>query len=103
MHHPLTGWQFGRFFKHGELMAPLLTCRPSCPICLSPPPAVESPETPLGQNKAKTKKDKPRNERDLILNHEDAQAASPDDMAACGEEDVGAGLEFLVTRNDHDK
>lgn len=51
----------------------------------------------------KTKKDKPINERDLILNHEDAQAASPDDMAACGEEDVGAGLEFLVTRNDHDK
>ncbi|WP_292759823.1 hypothetical protein [Methylophaga sp. UBA2689] len=51
----------------------------------------------------KTKKDRPINERDLILNHEDAQAASPDDMAACGEEDVGAGLEFLVTRNDHDK
>ena len=51
----------------------------------------------------KTKKDKPINERDLILNHEDAQAASPDDMAACGEEDAGAGLEFLVTRNDHDK
>jgi hypothetical protein len=51
----------------------------------------------------KTKKDKLINERDLILNHEDAQAASPDDMAACGEEDVGAGLEFLVTRNDHDK
>ena len=51
----------------------------------------------------KTKKDKPINERDLILNHEDAQAASPDDMAACGEEDVGAGLEFLVTRNHHEK
>lgn len=51
----------------------------------------------------KTKKDKLINERDLILNHEDAQAASPDDMAACGEEDVGAGLEFLVTRYDHDK
>jgi len=49
----------------------------------------------------KTKKDRTINERDLILNHEDAQAASPDDMAACGEEDVGAGLEFLVTRNDH--
>ncbi|AUZ85220.1 hypothetical protein [Methylophaga nitratireducenticrescens] len=54
-------------------------------------------------DKEKTKKDKPRNERDLILNHEDAQAASPDDMAACGEEDVGAGLEFLVTKNDHHK
>ena len=63
-----------------------------------------SPESSVKvSDKEKTKKDKPRNERDLILNHEDAQAASPDDMAACGEEDVGAGLEFLVTRNDHDK
>ncbi|WP_417549412.1 hypothetical protein [Methylophaga sp.] len=41
--------------------------------------------------------------RDLILTHKEAQAGSPDDMAACGEEDIGAGLEFLVTKDDHKK
>ena len=41
--------------------------------------------------------------RDLILTHKEAQAASPDDIAACGEEDIGSGLEFLVTRDDHIK
>lgn len=39
-------------------------------------------------------------ERDLILTHEEAQGGSPDDIAACGEEDIGSGLEFLVTSND---
>lgn len=39
--------------------------------------------------------------RDLILTHKEAQAGSPDDIAACGEEDIGAGLEFLVTKDDH--
>ena len=63
-----------------------------------------SPESSVKvSDKEKTKKNKPTHERDLILNHEDAQAASPDDMAACGEEDVGAGLEFLVTKDDHHK
>lgn len=38
--------------------------------------------------------------RDLILSHKEAQAASPDDIAACGEEDIGAGLEFLVTKDE---
>lgn len=41
--------------------------------------------------------------RDLILTHKEAQAGSPDDIAACGEEDIGAGLEFLVTKDDHKK
>nr|WP_320166328.1 hypothetical protein [uncultured Methylophaga sp.] len=40
-------------------------------------------------------------QRDLILTHEEALAGSPDDSAACGEEDIGAGLEFLVTKHDH--
>ena len=44
-----------------------------------------------------------KNRRDLILTHKEAEAGSPDDMAVCGEEDTGAGLEFLVTRNDHQK
>ncbi|WP_330109851.1 hypothetical protein [Methylophaga thalassica] len=39
--------------------------------------------------------------RDLILTHQEALAGSPDDMAACGEEDIGVGLEFLVTRHEH--
>lgn len=50
-----------------------------------------------------TNEDSTKNRRDLILTHKEAQAGSPDDMAACGEEDIGAGLEFLVTRNEHDK
>lgn len=55
-------------------------------------------------DKTNSKKVEPvEHERDLILTHKDAQAASPDDIAACGEEDIGAGLEFLVTRNDHAK
>lgn len=41
--------------------------------------------------------------RDMILTHKEAQAGSPDDMAACGEEDIGAGLEFLVNRDEHNK
>lgn len=41
--------------------------------------------------------------RDLILTHREAEAGSPDDIAVCGEEDTGAGLEFLVTPNVHDK
>ncbi len=40
-------------------------------------------------------------QRDLILTHQEALAGSPDDIAACGEEDIGAALEFLVTKNDH--
>ncbi len=47
--------------------------------------------------------DSEQNRRDLILTHKEAEAGSPDDMAACGEEDTGSGLEFLVTRNDHHK
>lgn len=38
--------------------------------------------------------------RDLILTHKEARAGSPEDIAVCGEEDVGSGLEFLVNRND---
>jgi hypothetical protein len=36
-------------------------------------------------------------EHNFVLSHEEAIAASPDDMAVCGEEDPGEGLEFLVT------
>lgn len=39
-------------------------------------------------------------ERDLVLTHAEARAGSPEDVAACGEEDPGSGLEFLVTRDD---
>ena len=33
----------------------------------------------------------------FVLSHQEALAASPDDMAVCGEEDPGEGLEFLVS------
>lgn len=39
-------------------------------------------------------------QRDLILTHQDARAACPDYTSACGEEDPGSGLEFLVTKID---
>lgn len=39
-------------------------------------------------------------ERDLVLTPREARAGSPADIAACGEEDPGSGLEFLVTRDD---
>lgn len=41
-----------------------------------------------------------RNERDLILTHHEAEAGGPMDVAACGEEDPGAALESLVTREE---
>lgn len=80
----------------------------------TPPNAVEKetiddttiqPESSVdATDKTNTKKVNPaEHERDLILTHKDAQAASPDDIAACGEEDIGAGLEFLVTKDDHHK
>lgn len=36
----------------------------------------------------------------ITLTHREAMAGSPDDMAVCGEEDVGSALEFLVIRED---
>lgn len=39
-------------------------------------------------------------EQDLTLSHKDAQGGSPDDMAACGEEDIGSGLELLVSKEE---
>ncbi len=38
--------------------------------------------------------------RDILLTHHEAEAGSPADIAACGEEDPGVGLEMLVTRED---
>ena len=40
-------------------------------------------------------------ERDLVLTHHEAEAGGPLDVAACGEEDPGAALESLVTREEH--
>jgi len=39
-------------------------------------------------------------ENDFVLSHKEAKAASPVDMAVCGEEDPGEGLEFLVAGED---
>lgn len=50
---------------------------------------------------AMKKNSKPDDEnRDIVLTHQEAEAGSPDDVAACGEEDPGAGLESLVTKNE---
>ncbi len=39
-------------------------------------------------------------ERDLTLTRKDAKAGAPADESVGGEEDPGAGLEFLVKRDD---
>lgn len=36
-------------------------------------------------------------EQHFLLSDREAEAASPEAMAVCGEEDPGEGLEFLVT------
>ena len=41
---------------------------------------------------------KPEPDRDLVLSHKEAEAASPDDNPTTGEEDPGEALEGLVTR-----
>lgn len=41
--------------------------------------------------------------RDLILTHREALAGCPDDIAVCGEEDIGSGLEFLVMQDNQNK
>ena len=38
-------------------------------------------------------------EGNFVLSHQEAVAASPDDMAVCGEEDPGEGLEFLIAND----
>lgn len=42
-------------------------------------------------------------EKDLVLSHSDAEAASPEDEPVCGEEDPGAALETLVTKKESEK
>lgn len=52
------------------------------------------PSDKEGASEATTEK------RDMVLSHKEAQAGSPADVAACGEEDPGSGLEFLVTKEE---
>ena len=48
--------------------------------------------------------DNPSPERSFVLSQREAEAASPENFAVCGEEDPGEGLEFLVTdEEDADK
>ena len=61
----------------------------------------QKPSTYSPEHKEDNDSDLWHQQRDLILTHEEALAGSPDDSAACGEEDIGAGLEFLVTKHDH--
>lgn len=49
------------------------------------------------QKSYKNRKDKLSSERNFVLSAREAKAASPVDMAVCGEEDPGEGMEFLVT------
>lgn len=41
--------------------------------------------------------------RDILLTHHEAEAGSPADIAVCGEEDPGVGLEILVMREDEEE
>lgn len=42
-------------------------------------------------------------DKDMVLQPKASKASSPDDMSVSGEEDPGAGVEFLVTRNNPEK
>jgi hypothetical protein len=48
----------------------------------------------------KTRRNHSEKEKDLVLSHEDAEAASPEYESVCGEEDPGAALETLVTKKE---
>src|SRR5690606_7859974 len=61
----------------------------------SPPNASQTGQTAETQAEEQAKPDE---DRDLVLTHREAEAGGPPDGAACGEEDPGSGLEFLVTR-----
>lgn len=54
------------------------------------------------KSQLKTKKiaNIPDKEKDLVLSHKDAEAASPADEAVCGEEDPGVALETLVNKDE---
>ena len=61
----------------------------------SPPSNQDEPKTNLkGEGKEP--------EKDMVLTHKEAEAASPDDYAVCGEEDPGEALEGLVTHDRDD-
>lgn len=49
-----------------------------------------------GEPKAEPDNVLPEPQRDITLSEEEAKASSPSDESVCGEEDPGAGLEFLV-------
>lgn len=38
-------------------------------------------------------------QQNFVLSEREAEAASPESMAVCGEEDPGESLEFLVTKD----
>jgi len=57
---------------------------------MSRPPSDQDPDTKKVHN--------PAHERDFCLSRHDAAAGGPADQSVTGEEDPGAGLEFLVNK-----
>ena len=55
---------------------------------------------PENSHKFDESKPIPEPDKDLVLTHKEAEAASPDDYSASGEEDPGVGLEDLVTHEE---
>lgn len=58
---------------------------------------------PRNEKKTSTKEQSPlHHARDLTLPKKNVEAAGPADTSVCGEEDPGAGLEYLVRSNDEE-
>ena len=58
----------------------------------------ETPISPSAQQENNSEKN-PLDQHEFTLSKREAEAACPDDIAVCGEEDPGEALEFLVTDN----
>jgi len=57
---------------------------------------VREPEIEEATNENTTQASVPSHEQKFVLSEKEAKASSPEDIAVCGEEDPGVGLEFLT-------
>lgn len=69
----------------------------------SAPPSKGSEKGRSNQPPAEEAHDTSRGAQKHFLNHREAEAGSPADCAACGEEDPGVALEMLVGNADEKK
>lgn len=61
-------------------------------------PTKPQPPEPSSDNSTEAAQTTPEVDRDFFLTPHDAEAGGPADASVTGEEDPGAGLEFLVKK-----